>query len=603
VLGLDFETEAIGPRPQEYPPKPVGLALETEAGESRYLAWGHPSGNNCTFEEAKQVVGAAWESGEEILCHNSKFDYEVAMAHFGMPELPPTRLHDTQFMLFLTDPHAPNLALKASAARVLGLPPEERDVLQDWILRNVPGATKKEWGAHISKAPASIVGPYACGDTKRTVQLWQKLWPVIKSLNMEQAYQREQRLMPILMRAEQKGLRVDLPLLARDIDRGRASLEEADDRIRKILNAPGLNVDSDAQLASVLAREQVINGVVYTEKGAISMAKGALRATITNPALLTLLLYRNALQTCLSTFAEPWMAQATAAGGRLHPQWNQVRGDKAGGFRGTRTGRLSCEKPNLTNPPNEIELETPPGLMPIMALRRYLLPEEGEVWLKRDFSSQEIRVLAHYEDGALMRAYQENPKLDPHEMAKGLIQQNTGLDLPRRDVKISAFSIIYGAGVTGLAAQLGTTSEHARRVREAYYAALPGIRLLGNGLRDRGRQGLAIRTLGGRMYYSEKPRLIKGVMRGFEYKLLNYLIQGSAADQTKQSVIEWAESNPTGATFLAAIHDEINISASPEKAEEAMMHLRETMNAPRLDVPVLTDGYVGPNFQDLEKTT
>ena len=44
---LDFETEAIGPRPM-YPPKPVGLALYDPLGQwdDGYYAFGHTDTNN-----------------------------------------------------------------------------------------------------------------------------------------------------------------------------------------------------------------------------------------------------------------------------------------------------------------------------------------------------------------------------------------------------------------------------------------------------------------------------------------------------------------------------------------------------------------------------
>ena len=52
---LDLETRPIGPRPEEYPPRPVGLAIRWPGGQTEYLAWGHPDGNNCSEEEAKRA--------------------------------------------------------------------------------------------------------------------------------------------------------------------------------------------------------------------------------------------------------------------------------------------------------------------------------------------------------------------------------------------------------------------------------------------------------------------------------------------------------------------------------------------------------------------
>ena len=103
------------------------------------------------------------------------------------------------------------------------------------------------------------------------------------------------------------------------------------------------------------------------------------------------------------------------------------------------------------------------------------------------------------------------------------------------------------------------------------------------------------------MYYAEEPRLINGVMRSFEYKLLNYLIQPSAADQTKQAILDWDAGRSANALFLAALHDELNASVPVDEVEVQMAWMKEAMEAPRIDVPVRSEGYLGPNFQDILK--
>src|SRR5690606_6732040 len=116
----------------------------------------------------------------------------------------------------------------------------------------------------------------------------------------------------------------------------------------------------------------------------------------------------------------------------------------------------------------------------------------------------------------------------------------------------------------------------------------------------RGRSGGYIRTWGGRIYYTEPSKVIEGQLREFSYKLLNYLIQGSAADQTKQSIIDWEAMRDPNNIFLATVHDEINISVPIDYWHEGMLELREAMNADHLDVPMLSEGFVGPNWADLE---
>jgi DNA polymerase I-like protein with 3'-5' exonuclease and polymerase domains len=198
-----------------------------------------------------------------------------------------------------------------------------------------------------------------------------------------------------------------------------------------------------------------------------------------------------------------------------------------------------------------------------------------------------------------MRAYQEDPFLDPHSMAQELIKEITSNWYERKDVKITGFSIIYGSGVPGLAQQLGRPRGVAHDLREAYFKAMPAAANLAASTRNRGRSGGAIRTWGGREYFVEPAKMINGRMRSFEYKLLNYLIQGSAGDQTKQVLIDWHERKHPDSVLMTTIHDEINASVPEDIWEHQMMCLRETMDQNYFDVPMRSEGFYGPNWGDL----
>lgn len=582
---LDFETEAIERNTSAFPPKPIGLAVRQPDGATHY---------ETSTPRMYKALAMAWH--DNMLFHSAKFDVSVARHWFKLPEPDPLNVHDTTYLIFLHDPHAPSLSLKLSAERILGEAPTEQDALRDWILRNVPGSTKKNFGAYICKAPVEIVAPYAIGDVGRTWRLYEKLMPEIEAKGMRKAYEREQLLMPILVGAERRGLRVDMQVLERSIVEMTAALGECDNRIYGFLGST-FNVASSDELAQALDKAGLVAEWPLTPTGKRSTAKDALQRAVANPEVLALLLYRSGLETCLNTFGMSWLNQAQSSKGRLHSNWNQVRQEGFGAdSKGTRTGRISCDHPNLTNPPNELKARAPTGLPEIPLMRKFLLPEEGHIWVKRDFSSQEIRILAHYEDGDLMRAYQENPDLDPHKLAQESIRNISGLDLPRKDVKITAFSIIYGAGVSGLSGQLGCDYVKAKEIREAYMAAIPGIRILGDALRRRGRAGLPLKTWGGRLYLPEAPKLINGRMIDFLYKLLNYLIQPSAADLTKQTIIDWNTEHGSDGFLTATLYDEINLSVREDYVGRAMAHLKEVMNRDRLDVPMRSEGFIGPNF-------
>lgn len=633
---LDFETEAIASRPV-YPPKPVGMAIEFPGErKGRYYSWGHPTNNNCTWGDAHLALERAWESGLPIVCHHSKFDVDVAEIHMRMRPLPWERIHDTEYLLFLSDPHARSLALKPSATRILGMPPEERDAVRDWLVEH-RFITKRQtdWGAYICKAPGDIVGKYAVGDTTRTKRLFQKLLAEIQVRNMNRAYDRERHLMPILLRAERVGIRADLERMRRDWIMYSKALEFADNWLRKKLHAPNLNLDADQELGEVLDREGVVTEWTWTKGGRgrapqRSVSKKNLTIdNFKNRQIALVYAYRVRLSTCLSMFLSTWIEMAEASGGFIYTNWNQVRQADGKGFRGTRTGRLSSN-PNLQNIPKDFEdkddhYEHPAFLKelpPLPLMRMYLLPDENCLWLHRDYNQQELRMLAHFEDGPLCQRYNAEPRFDIHTaMQTGL--REMAIELTRTGTKILNFSDVYGKGLTGLAESLHVDREMATRIKEAKRQLMPGVDALTLKVKQRGIQGLPIRTWGGREYYAEKPAFSKkfGRVMDFYYKLLNYLIQGSSADVTKEATIRYDEDPRRESRFLLTVHDEENASSPSIKGlskkavkdlvtremrilgqcMESVAHEGPSGPDDRVMVPMLTDGKTGVNWGTLTK--
>jgi DNA polymerase I-like protein with 3'-5' exonuclease and polymerase domains len=610
---IDFETDPIVGNPIVTPPFPRGCSILMPGCDPVYYSWGSPhNDNNISFDSFHQYLTRIRDSRMPMLFHNASFDLSVWNKYFcnavfqhGMEDNWDL-IHDTQFLIFLYDPYSPSFSLKPSADRILGMSPEEQDRLFDWIVANVPECTsRKEAGAHICKAPFELVAPYAIGDVVRTRNLFEYLHPIIVEKGMEVAYDRERRLLPILMDGTKRGIRVNRSSLYDDLSLYEDCAKQADNQLSSIFGGDAW-MASDESLADALENCGAVKEWVMTPKsGKRSMAKDNIRIVI--PEVKVLMDYRSNLATCLQTFMRPWLAYSETDG-RLHPNWNsvrQARNDYA--TKGARTGRLSCDSPNFQNVPTEFTdsrgnpLPVPPGLSALPLLRRYCLPEEGHLWVKRDFSSQEIRILAHFEDGALCEAYRADPLMDPHAMAANLIEGIIGILYARPTIKTTGFSIIYGTGGPGLAGQLGCSIDEARGIKSAYLSAMPGIRDLMYDVQARGKRGEAIRTWGGRLYIAEPSKVINGAYRDFAYKLLNYLIQGSAADQTKESIIDWNNGRSWRNEFLATVHDEINISTPEEEVARAMRTLRLSMDKDRFDVPMRSEGFVGENWQDIKE--
>lgn len=621
---VDFETEAIDQRPN-YPPLPVGVSIKFPGRKARYYAFGHPTNNNATVREALAALQEAWAWPGGLLFHNAKFDLDVAQVHFGLPLPNYTRIFDTMIEVFLDDPHAKSHGLKPSAERLLGMPPEERDAVKDWLVdAGYVTRASKQWGAFISEAPGDLVGAYADGDVVRTEKLHTKLMPTMKKRKMLDAIERERKLIPILIDMEQQGVPVDYERLAADCARYTIEFSQMTDWIRKRLSYAKLNVDSaDDLVEALLAKGKVDEAKLgKTPKGAWKTDKESLANAITDATLASMLAHRASLATCLTTFMLNWLNMARGTG-RIYTTWNQLKQYGPHAAVGAVTGRMSSS-PNFQNIPKEFprfwkhqaeaalklaiekgekqkvidELKAevkkkpkmPFELSPLPLVRSYIAPPKGWALIGRDYSQQELRILAHFEDGAMLDAYRQDPWLDIHDHVRNEIRETLGREFDRSVVKQINFGLIYGMGAALMAKKAGCSVEDAKQAKQAVLATYPGLRDLQNGLKDLAVNNQPLRTWGGRLYHCEPPKMIDGEMRTFEYKMLNVLVQGSAADCTKQAMINYYATKPEHHQLLLTVHDEMLVLVPEDEIEEGMEILRAAMESVKFAVPMLSEG-------------
>ncbi len=610
---IDFETFPIEGRP-DYPPAPVGVTLKVWGKKPRYFGWGHLNGgNNCCEADARAALTSVWSG--PLLFHNAKFDVAVATERLGLPVPSWDRIHDTLFMLYLEDPRAKNFQLKPASERLLNMPPEERDAVIEWLVKHqpVPGKrlTPKSAGAYIALAPGGIVGPYANGDVERTEGLFKRGWDVLTKRGMMPAYDRERRLLPILLENERQGVPVDLARLRADVRSYTALREQLDTWLQRQLKAGDINLNSADELGEALIRSGKADEALLgrTVNGKVQTNQEALKAGIKDPALYGVLVYRAQLGTCLGTFMEPWLSVAERTGGLIHTSWNQVRSERGG----TTTGRFSST-PNFQNIPNEFDElfrspaspklpKSPLSLLPLPFVRSYVVPGQGRVLLDRDYSQQEVRILGHYEDATLKAAYLADPWMDAHDTTQAKLLE-FGLHYDRKPVKNTNFGIIYGQGAPSLAIRNHLSIEDSRRLMNAIKNnVFPGLKDLFDDLKDRARNDEPVRTWGGREYFCEEPMYSEkyGRWMTFDYKLLNLIIQGSAADCTKEALIRWWDIKHEDDRFLLSVHDQQTIDAPIKRRDDAMRRLKEALESIEFDVPMLSEGkWSLTNWNDMQ---
>jgi DNA polymerase I-like protein with 3'-5' exonuclease and polymerase domains len=605
ITYVDFETEAIEDKPK-YPPAPVGVSiLEPGDAQATYLSWGHPTGNNCTKEAAFQRLSKLWQDAyglRRVLgYYNAKFDLEVARVHFGLDLPPPEQVDDTLVLAVLKDARRLNHQLKPICKDWLGSDVGERDELKAWIIANVPEAKRKKstWGAYICRAPAELVGRYACADVTLTRDLREYLHDTATAMAVP--YLRELRLMRTLLSMEQRGVPVDVDGLHRDIPVYTAALERLDDEIRSYMDLPAsasLDGDEFAQRIVTFGREGA--GWPRTANGKPSTAAETLDYTLADRDLYGALQYRGILSHSLSTFMNPWCSRSV--NGRFFVNWNALKGERG---LGAGTGRLSSN-PNLQNIITDdncekADRERPDDYPALPRLRKYIKVPDGKVYVGRDFSQQEYRVFAHYEDDKLAAAYNADPWMDIHDFVRDLLNSMANVGIVRKDTKTINFGMLYGMGKAKLAVKLKREIDMTSAIIAAYLDAFPGVRDMRKQMDFFDKTNQPIQTLGGRIYYAEEPKIIDGQMRRFGYKLVNLLCQGSSADITKAAMIDYDTSRPS--TSILSIHDELGAEVDECDRDDAMHDMKVAMEtnevSAALDVPMLSEGFWGYNLQDL----
>jgi len=212
-----------------------------------------------------------------------------------------------------------------------------------------------------------------------------------------------------------------------------------------------------------------------------------------------------------------------------------------------------------------------------------------------------------------MQGFLTDPKYDIHEIVRAEEERalkEAGLrdEFDRDTAKTTVFGRLYGQGVTGLMVALKLADEErpvAQIIQKAINRAVPSIQALDDELKELAHNGQAIRTWGGRNYFCEPPAYSEKYGRDmtFEYKLLNYLCQGSGADATKESIIRYDQHPKANSRMVVTVYDEINNSVPPGKAAMKQHHtvLRDVILSLETAIPMLSDGESGSSWGKLEK--
>ncbi len=594
LVFIDFETQAID---RDHPlevPEPVSMGWMVGSQGVHTIDWGHPDSNPAQRAEAIDTCKVFLADPEVVFVgHNVSFDLKVMCKLVGVPYRF-FQAWDTLLMSFLCAPYSPRMDLKNLSRDLTGGAFKSDHDLKEWAEKNF--GRGKGYRARIAEMPFSIVRPYLEDDVLNCAHLFK--WCNRQSESWRgrflSAYNREWALSFCLLEMEKRGVPVDGAMVDQLIGEVADKVIDAESFLASVIGGSSDDLASGLRLAQLLEKSGVMDMEKWdglrTPTGRKQTGYKVLEKLIMIPEVKEHLSVHKQGSTYLSTFLEAWRGQEL-----LHPHWNQIRSESESGGVGARTGRMSTTGTNLLNIPKR-----PVAGLP--NLRSCFVPEPDGILLVRDYDAQEFRLLAHFEQGKLFQAFQEDPNMDPHEMVRGMMAE-AGFKMDRDAVKRLGFGLLYGMGVNSLAGRLGCSVTEARSVVDTYYRLLPDIRDLRDDLKTRAARNEPFYTIGGRRYFCEEAKVIQqGVTRTvqtYEYKMLNTLIQGSAADVTKEALLRASTVLMGGARVLLAVHDELVVTSPLECAEDNMNLLEQAMRIDWSTVPMLSSGKFGFRWSEM----
>ena len=396
-------------------------------------------------------------------------------------------------------------------------------------------------------------------------------------------------LVPVLLRMEREGIRIDSGVLGRMAERLATEMSRLSEEIYA-QSGHRFNINSPKQLGDVLFNKMALpRPLKYGRGKVISTAQDVLEELAEHHAVPRLVLDFRQLAKLKSNYADslPLLADSE---GRVHTTFNQV---------GTATGRLSSTNPNLQNIPIRTELGR--------EIRAAFVAPRGCVLLSADYSQIELRLLAHFSaDPLLMRAYQTGEDIHTLTAAEVFGVPAETMDKETRNrAKAVNFGIVYGISPFGLAAQLGIEQAEARSYIEKYFARYEGVRVWIDQMLEETRREQRVRTMFGRIRPIPDIQSRNANQRGFaERTAINTPLQGTAADLIKLAMIRIDERltrEKLAARMTLQVHDELVFDV-PEGEVEAVRELvrHEMEHVIELSVPLVADIGVGPNWRDMD---
>ena len=561
----------------------IGVAVAT-AHYKGYFPIAHQGGGNMDKKRVLSWLKDVLEADSTKIFHNAMYDvcWLRAMGFKINGDIV-----DTMIAAAITDENRFRYDLNSLSWKYLGFGKNEAALAE----------AAAEWGidpkSEMYKLPSLHVGSYAERDAQATFGLWQEMKKEIIHQDLEDIFDLETELFPCLVDMRFKGVRVD-------VEGAHKIKKELIEQEHKLLYEIKRETNIDTQIWAARSISEVFDVLRLeyprTDKTqAPSFTKNFLQEH--KHPVVNMIAKAREVNKAHTTFIDSILRYQH--NGRIHAEINQLR--NAGG--GTVTGRFSYQNPNLQQIPARNKDLGP-------KIRSLFIPEDGCKWGCFDYSQQEPRLVVHY--AALYKlpsvydvvdAYETDPNSDFHQTVADMA------DIPRSQAKTINLGLFYGMGKNKLQAELGVTKDKAAELFNTYHAKVPFVKQLMEKASNRAQDRGQIRTLLGRLcrFHLWEPNQFgmhkamthedalrehgPGIKRAYTYKALNKLIQGSAADMTKKSMLELYKE---GIIPHIQIHDELDLSIETDAQAKKIIEIME--HAVTLEVPNKVDYEFGKNW-------
>ncbi|MEW6692833.1 MAG: DNA polymerase I [Pseudomonadota bacterium] len=574
LIAFDAETTSLDPMQAEI----VGLSFAVQAGEAVYIPLAH------SYPGAPDQLdrGAVLERLRPLLesdrhakvGQNLKYDAHVLANHgIALAGI----AHDTLLESYVLDAGQLRHDLDALARRHL----DHETITYEQVAGK--GAKQIPFAA----VDVETATRYAAEDADIALRLHQALWPRLASEpGLRAVYEDiEIPLLPVLMRIERNGVRIDAALLHR-VSHELATRMHALERQAHEIAGGAFNLASPKQLQEILFDRLGLPVVSKTPTGQPSTNEEVLEQLAEQHELPRVILEHRMLAKLKSTYADKLPQAIDPRTGRVHTMYQQAVAS---------TGRLSSTDPNLQN----IPVRSPEG----QRIRQAFIAPEGQVVLSADYSQIELRIMAHLSgDAGLLKAFAEGRDIHRATAAEVFgLPLDEVTDLQRRAAKAINFGLIYGMSAFGLARQLGIPRAEAQAYVDLYFARYPGVRRYMEEAREKARDKGYAETLFGRRLQLPDIRSRDARRRQqAERVAINAPMQGTAADIIKRAMIDidaWLSESGFPARMIMQVHDELVFEVGAERAEELAGIVKTRMAAAAsLAVPLVVDVGWGRNW-------